>query len=44
MEAPFLAGIAAALAEAGHPVLRFNFLYRERGRKAPDRAPLLEAV
>ena len=44
METPFLARFAAALAEAGHPVLRFNFLYRERGRRAPDRAPLLEAA
>ncbi len=44
METPFLAGFAGALAEAGHPVLRFNFLYRERGRRAPDRPPLLEAA
>ncbi|HSH71375.1 MAG TPA: alpha/beta family hydrolase, partial [Deferrisomatales bacterium] len=44
METPFLAGFAAALGWAGHPVLRFNFPYRERGRRAPDRAPLLEAA
>ncbi|OPY60099.1 MAG: Alpha/beta hydrolase family protein [Syntrophorhabdaceae bacterium PtaU1.Bin034] len=32
------------LAHAGYPVLRFNFLYAERGRKAPDQEPLLSAT
>jgi predicted alpha/beta-hydrolase family hydrolase len=41
MEGPFLVGAAKALAEAGVGCLRFNFLYRERGRRAPDREPAL---
>lgn len=44
MEAPPLAVAADALADAGVPSLRFNFPYRVRGRKAPDRAPVLEAA
>jgi predicted alpha/beta-hydrolase family hydrolase len=36
LEAPFLDGFARAMSERGIAVLRFNFLYRERGRKAPD--------
>ncbi len=36
MEHPLLASFAAGLAEAGYPVLRFNFPYRERGSKTPD--------
>jgi uncharacterized protein len=30
------------LAEAGYLAVRFNFPYKEHGRKAPDRQPLLE--
>jgi predicted alpha/beta-hydrolase family hydrolase len=28
--------LADGLAQTGYPTLRFNFLYKERGRKAPD--------
>lgn len=44
MEAPALTVVADALADAGVPSLRFNFPYRVRGKKAPDRAPVLEAA
>ena len=49
MESPFMAEIAAALANAGSPVLRFAYPYTERAareerRMPPDRMPtLLEA-
>jgi uncharacterized protein len=33
---PFLSGFAEAIAELGVSTLRFNFLYKERGRKSPD--------
>jgi predicted alpha/beta-hydrolase family hydrolase len=36
METPLLVAFSEGLAAAGYPTLRFNFLYRERGRKAPD--------
>jgi predicted alpha/beta-hydrolase family hydrolase len=36
--------VASALSTAGIPVLRFNYPYRTRGRKAPDRPPVLEAA
>jgi len=36
MEHPFLAGFCRAMGEAGIATLRFNFLYLERGRRAPD--------
>lgn len=42
MEHPFMASVAEQLAERGHHVVRFNFLYAERGRKAPDKQPVLE--
>jgi predicted alpha/beta-hydrolase family hydrolase len=41
---PVLVRFARDLADAGHPVLRFNFVYAEEGRKAPDRPPLLAAA
>jgi predicted alpha/beta-hydrolase family hydrolase len=41
MEHPLLASVAQGLAEAGCLVLRFNFLYRERGRRSPDRQEIL---
>jgi predicted alpha/beta-hydrolase family hydrolase len=41
MRAPFLAGVAAALVEAGLSVLRFNFPYMAAGRRGPDRPPVL---
>lgn len=36
MENPLIVFLAQGLAEAGHLTLRFNFPYREMGRKAPD--------
>ncbi len=36
MDTPLLKAFSQGLAAAGYPTLRFNFLYRERGRKAPD--------
>jgi uncharacterized protein len=36
MESPFLAGFARTMNDAGFATLRFNFRYRERGRKTPD--------
>jgi predicted alpha/beta-hydrolase family hydrolase len=39
MEHPFLRGFTAALNELGMATLRFNFPYREAGRKFPDRPP-----
>ena len=40
----FMAYFAAALAEGGVRVVRFNFLYMEAGKKTPDRAPVLEST
>ena len=37
MTADLLIAFADGLALAGHPTLRFNFLYTERGRKTPDK-------
>lgn len=36
MEHPLLISFADGLAEAGYPTLRFNFPYKEKGRKLPD--------
>lgn len=44
MTHPLLATFAEGLARAGYPVLRFNFLYADHGRKAPDRESLLVAT
>ncbi len=41
---PLLVDVAAALKALGHGVARFNFAYRDAGRRAPDRAPVLEAT
>jgi uncharacterized protein len=41
-EAPALVGVADALEAAGVPSLRFDYPYRQRRRKSPDRAPVLE--
>ncbi len=38
MEHPFLVGFADALNEAGYSTLRFNFPYREQGRRMPGPA------
>lgn len=40
MEHPFLQGFAEAMAHEGVATLRFNFPYREAGRRFPDRPPL----
>jgi predicted alpha/beta-hydrolase family hydrolase len=39
MDHPFLVGFSEALKDAGVASLRFNFPYREAGRKFPDRPP-----
>lgn len=44
MEHPFLRGFTAALNELGTATLRFNFPYREAGRKFPDRPPVAIAT
>lgn len=36
MENPFLVSVAEALADRGHAVMRFNFVYHELGQKRPD--------
>lgn len=42
MHAPLLVDVARGLKDRGHTVLRFNFPYKELGRKAPDRPEKLE--
>jgi len=41
MNTPLVAFFADGLARAGYPVLRFNFLYKEDGRRAPDNGQTL---
>jgi predicted alpha/beta-hydrolase family hydrolase len=41
---PFLSGFAEEIAEHGVSTLRFNFLYKERGRKSPDPEQTLRDV
>jgi len=43
MHAPFLSAVHIGLATRGYPAVKFNFPYTEQGRRAPDRAPVLEA-
>jgi predicted alpha/beta-hydrolase family hydrolase len=43
MDSPLPRGIASGLAAVGVEVIRFNFPYREAGRKAPDKQDRLEA-
>ena len=43
MDHPFLVAFADGLAARGVATVRFNFPYTERGDRAPDRAPALEA-
>jgi predicted alpha/beta-hydrolase family hydrolase len=43
MHAAALTTVADALADAKIPTLRFNFPYKEAGRRSPDRPPVLEA-
>ncbi len=42
MENPLLVAFTDGLAKAGYPALRFNFPYKEKGRKTPDRPGKLE--
>jgi predicted alpha/beta-hydrolase family hydrolase len=42
MENPLIVAFADGLWQAGYPTLRFNFPYKEKGRKAPDRPDVLE--
>jgi predicted alpha/beta-hydrolase family hydrolase len=44
MEHPFMSGFTRALNDDGFATLRFNFPYREAGRKFPDRPPLAIAT
>jgi predicted alpha/beta-hydrolase family hydrolase len=44
MHAPFLGFVCEGVARAGIATLRFNFPYKEKGRKAPDAAKKLEAT
>lgn len=41
MDAPLIASFAEGLCAAGYPALRFNFLYKEEQRSAPDRQEAL---
>jgi predicted alpha/beta-hydrolase family hydrolase len=41
MHYPMLSFLAEGLAEAGYLTLRFNFLYKEKGKKAPDSQDVL---
>jgi predicted alpha/beta-hydrolase family hydrolase len=44
LDAPFLVGFSRAMNEAGYATLRFNFVYREQGRRSPDAEPTLRAA
>jgi len=44
MNHPFMETVARGLTGKGLKVVRFNFVYAEAGRKAPDRQPVLEAT
>ncbi|MBW1980700.1 MAG: dienelactone hydrolase family protein [Deltaproteobacteria bacterium] len=44
MNHPLLVTLAQGLAQAGYLSLRFNFPYREQGRKSPDRQEVLAAT
>lgn len=41
METPLLRHVQQALVGQGYAAARYNFPYTEKGRKAPDRAPVL---
>jgi predicted alpha/beta-hydrolase family hydrolase len=43
-QSPFIVNYAAGLAARGLDVVTFDFAYLARGRKTPDRAPVLEAT
>lgn len=42
MDSPFMRAVHEGLAARGFAVVRFNFPYKERGGKLPDRMPVLE--
>jgi predicted alpha/beta-hydrolase family hydrolase len=44
LEAPALVAVARALADRKIPSLRFNYPYRDAGKRAPDRPRVLEAA
>jgi predicted alpha/beta-hydrolase family hydrolase len=44
MDHPFMSGFAGRLAELGVATVRFNFVYTQKGRKAPDPEPRLRAA
>ena len=44
MENPLLVAFSDGLAKAGYPAIRFNFPYKEKGRKVPDRPEKLESA
>jgi hypothetical protein len=44
MHSPFLNHVHERLADRGVLTVKFNFPYKERGGKAPDRTPVLEAT
>ncbi len=44
MAHPFMEKLAAGLADVGVATLRYQFPYMERGRRAPDRPPVLKAT
>ncbi len=44
LDHPVLGAVSAAVAEAGHPVWRFNFAYVEAGRRRPDPPARLAAA
>jgi hypothetical protein len=41
MTHPAMVGVCDGIRAAGYATVRFNFLYREAGRRAPDRQPVL---
>jgi len=41
MNHPSVVGVSDGIRAAGFPTVRFNFPYREDGRRAPDRQPVL---
>jgi uncharacterized protein len=44
MDHPFMSGFAARIAELGVAAVRFNFVYTQKRRKAPDPEPRLRAA
>lgn len=44
MHEPMIVKVCEILADSGHVTLRFNFLYREKGQKAPDHQAKLETT